>query len=68
MGALKMGTVKVAYMNLGRGSVATDVVFEVYARRKVRVCFVEEGWVARTRSGTQSYPDYVMLGSETKGT
>lgn len=57
-----MGTLKVAYMNLGKGCVANHVVLEVYARRKVRVCFVGEGWVARTGSGTQSYPDYVMGG------
>ena len=68
MHALKMGTLNVAYMNMGRGCVAMHMFLEVCARRKVGVCFVGECWVARTRSGTQSHPDYVMLGSAPKGT
>ena len=64
----KMGTLKVAYMNVGKGCVATHVILEVCARGKVGVCFVGAWGVARTGSGTQSHTEYVMLGYATKGT
>lgn len=54
-------------MNVGRGCVATYVFLEVCARRKVGVCFLGKYWVGRTRSGTLSHPDYIMLGSANKG-
>ena len=55
-------------MNVGRGCVAAHVFLESCARREVDICFVEECWVARDGNGTQSHPDYVMLGSANRGT
>ena len=55
-------------MNVGRGCVATHVFLESCARKEVGICFVEECWVALTANGTQSYPDYVMLGNASRGT
>ena len=63
-----MGILKVAYMNIGRGCVAMDVFLESCAPKKVGICYVGECWVALTENGTQSHPDYVMLGSASKGT
>ena len=57
-----------AYMNVGRGCVATHVFLESCARKEVGICFVGECWVALAGSGTQSHPDYVMLGNAGKGT
>ena len=57
-----------AYMNVGRGCVATHVFLESCARKEVGICFVGECWVALAGSGTQSHPDYVMLGSASRGT
>lgn len=63
-----MGTLKVGYMNVERGCVATHVVLESCARKRVEICFVGECWVALNGSGTQSYSDYVILASATQGT
>ena len=63
-----MGILKVAYVNVGRGCVATHVFLESCARKEVDICFVGECWVARDGNGTQSHPDYVMLGSASRGT
>ena len=63
-----MGILSVAYMNVGRGCVATHVFLESCPRREVGICFVGECWVALTGSGTQSHADYVMLGNAGKGT
>ena len=46
----------------------THVFLESCARKEVGICFVGECWVASTGNGTQSHPDYVMLGSACKGT
>ena len=62
-----MGTMTVAYMNVGRGCVVTHVYLESCARKEVEICFVGECWVAITGWGTQSHLDYVILGSATKG-
>ena len=53
-------------MNVGRGCVATHVFLESCARKAVGICFVGECWVASTGNGTQSHPDYVMLGNASK--
>ena len=63
-----IGILSVAYMNVGRGCVATHVFLESYARKEVGICFVEECWVALAGNGTQSHPDYVMLGKASRGT
>ena len=47
---------------------ATHVFLESCARKEVGICFVGECWVALAASGTQSHPDYVMLGNAGKGT
>ena len=47
---------------------ATHVFLESCARKEVGTCFVGECWVALAGSGTQSHPDYVMLGNASKGT
>ena len=47
---------------------ATHVFLESCARKEVGIYFVGECWVALTGNGTQSHPDYVMLGSASKGT
>ena len=47
---------------------ATHVFLESCARKEVGICFVGECWVALAGSGTQSHPDYVMLGNASKGT
>ena len=52
-----MGVLKVAYMNVGRGCVATHVVLESCARKEVGICFVKECWVVLTGNGTQSHLD-----------
>ena len=57
-----------AYKNVGRGCVATHVFLESYTRKEVGICFVGEWWVALAGSGTQSHPEYVMLGSASRGT
>lgn len=56
-----------AYMNVGRGHVVTNVYLESCARKGLGICFVGECWGAKTGLGTQSYPEYDMLGSATKG-
>ena len=63
-----MGRITAEYMNVGRGCVATHVFVESCAKKGMGICFVGECWVARSVSGTQSHPDYVMLGHATKGT
>ena len=63
-----MGRITAAYMNVGRECVATHVFLESRAKKGVGICFVGECWVARSGSGTQSHPDYVILGHATKGT
>ena len=55
-------------MNVGRGCVAAHVLLESCAQKGVEICFIGECWVARTDSGTQSHPDYVMLGCASRGT
>ena len=55
-------------MNVGRGCVAAYVFLESCAWKEVDICFVGECWVARDGNGTQSHPDYVMLGSVRRGT
>ena len=55
-------------MNVGRGCVVTHVFLESCARKEVGICFVGECWVPSTGNGTQSHPDYVMLGNASKGT
>ena len=56
--------VKVAFMNLGRGCVATHEYLKWCARGGVRVAFVGECWVEwRGGQATQSHPDYVRLAS-----
>ena len=55
-------------MNVGRGCVATHVFLESCARKGVGICFVGKCWVALTGTGTQSHPDYVMLGCAGRGT
>ena len=47
---------------------ATHVFLESCAQKEVGICFVGECWVALAGSGTQSHPDYVMLGSASRGT
>lgn len=47
---------------------ATHVFLKCSARKEVGFCFVGECWLALTGSGTQSRPDYVLLGYATKGT
>ena len=42
---------------------APHVFLESCAHKEVGICFVGECWVALTCNGTQSHPDYVMLGS-----
>ena len=63
-----MGILKVAYMNVGRGCVAAHVSLESCSQKEVDICFVGECWVARDGNGTQSHPDYVMLGSSSRRT
>ena len=63
-----MGILRVAQMNVGRRCVVTHVFLESCARREVGICFVGECWVALGGNGTQSQPDYVMLGSASRGT
>ena len=46
---------------------ATHVFLESCARKEVGICFVGECLVALAGSGTQSHPDYVMLGNASKG-
>ena len=55
-------------MNVGRGWVAAHVFLGSCARKKVVIGFVGECWVARDGNGTQSHPDYVMLGSASRRT
>lgn len=55
-------------MNVGRGCVVSHVFLVSCARKEVGICFVEECWVALTGTGTQSHPDYVILGSASRGT
>ena len=55
-------------MNVGKGCVATHVFLESCARKEVGIWFIGECWVALAGSGTQSHPDYVMLGSASRGT
>ena len=55
-------------MNVGKGCVMAHVFLESCAQREVGICFVGECWVAMGGKGTQSHPDYVMLGSASKGT
>ena len=55
-------------MNVGRGCVAAHVFLESCARKGVGICFVGECCVALGGSGTQSHPDYVMLGNASRGT
>ena len=55
-------------MNVGRGCVATHVFLESCTRKEVGICFVGECWVAPAGYGTQSHPDYVMLGNAGRGT
>ena len=47
---------------------AAHVFQESCAWKEVDICFVGECWVARDGNGTQSHPDYVMLGSASRGT
>ena len=47
---------------------AAHVLLESCAQKGVEICFIGECWVARTDSGTQSHPDYVMLGCASRGT
>ena len=47
---------------------AAHVFLESCARKEVDICFVGECWVVRDGNGTQSHPDYVMLGSASRGT
>ena len=47
---------------------ATHVFLESCEWKEVGICFVGECWVALAGSGTQSHPDYVMLGNANKGT
>ena len=47
---------------------ATHVFLENCARKEVGICFVGECWVAPAGNGTQSHPDYVMLGNAGRGT
>ena len=46
---------------------ATYVLLESCARKEVGICFVGKCWVAVAGNGTQSHPDYVMLGSASRG-
>ena len=55
-------------MNVGSGCVATHGFLESCARREVGICLVVECWVALAGNGTQSHPDYVMLGKASRGT
>ena len=55
-------------MNVGRGCVAAPIFLESCARKEVDICFVGECWVAWDGNGTLSHPDYVMLGSASRGT
>ena len=56
-----------AYMNVGRGHIATHDFLERCARDSVGVVFVGECWVERRRGrGTQLHPDYVRLVSLSK--
>ena len=57
-----------AYMNVGRGCVATHVFLESCARKEVGICFVGECWVALAGGGMPSHPNYVMLESASRGT
>ena len=43
------------------------VFLESCARKEVDICFVGECWVARDGNGRQSHPNYVMLGSASRG-
>ena len=54
-----MGVLIVAYMNVGRGCVATHVFLESCARMEVGICIIGECWVVLAGTGTQSHP--VML-------
>ena len=63
-----MGVLSIAYMNLGRGCLATHVFLESCARKEVGICFVGECRVALAGRGRQSHPDCVMLGSAGRGT
>ena len=47
---------------------ATHVFLESCARKEVGISFVGDCWVALTGDGTQSHPDYVMLGNAGRGT
>ena len=62
------GGVRVMYMNVGRGVVATHEYLERCARGDVAIAFVGECWVERkSDKGTQSHPDYFRLGSFSGG-
>ena len=63
-----MGIQRVAYMNVGTGCVATHVFLESCAQKEVGICLVGECWVVPAGNGTQSHPDYVMLGNASRGT
>ena len=47
---------------------AAHVFLESCARKEVDICFVGAHWVARDGNVTQSHPDYVKLGSASRGT
>ena len=47
---------------------AMHVFLDSCARKEVGIHFVGEGRVAVASDGMQSYPDYVMLGSASRGT
>lgn len=52
------------YMNIGRSMDATHKFLERCARSDVAVAFVGEFWVEKKSGlGTQSHPDFMMLGS-----
>ena len=55
-------------MNVGTGCVATHVFLESCAQKEVGICLVGECWVVPAGNGTQSHPDYVMLGNASRGT
>ena len=66
-GPSRLREVRLAYMNVGRGIVATHGYLEWCARGEVGVAFVGECWVEREGGrGTQSHPDYVRVGSVSK--
>lgn len=61
------GRVRVGYLNMVRGFVATHSFLQFGVQNEIEVLFVEECWMDRCGVGTQAYTNYVRMSQLTKG-